>query len=935
MLSFTLIIAIFVANYADANDNQTTNKSPLKVAVPNNLVPYFYEDKGQPTGLVVDLWKLWAKKANQDIEFVVSDWDNAESNVSNGLADVHAGLALRSTRVDIFDFGHEIYSAPVNVYVHKDLQMISSIDELEPFLMGAIADSNAPQLLLEKNPKLSFRYYETWQELLEGIYRGEIKTFVSYDFFVFRYKDHLRVNDLFPSYKSFKIGEIKTQLAVSKGNIDLLNKLNAGFSLITEQERKALDDKWLASKSPDDTLLLSLSVGAEPFMGVNADGKPIGLFVDMWKLWSNKTKTKIKFVPNTAKLSMNALKEGVTNIHVGYPESMTTNTGLPRAKHLYSTTSTLFVYDAYDFDKSIEQLSGKNIGLYVGSPYQEQFKADYPNINVIFFDSLDDAINAAIEGRISGFINSSLMTKLRLEENNILDRFHQITDVQYQAKIYSLVGVADKSLIKKVNDGFDLISQQEFVEIENRWIGDVKSRYFGARRSQFSLSTDEKKWLKDNPKMSVAIVEDWKPYEFVNEDGEISGISRDMFTLATKLTGQEYVFKVYPTWDELYDDFIKGKVDIVANITASEERRAFAHFTTAYWRTSWSVITHKSVDNVPSIKKFYGKRLAIIQGYQIIKEIHDKHPQIIIHVVKDFDEANELLKAGVIDGILDLMTVSAQYIQDNSLYQFKLHVFEDLASDNAHIGIRKPLNIQGRILDKVVQSMSETDVEDILKKWNKVDVFAGIKTEIYWRNITIAIGIALIIIMVILIWNRRLKNEILLRQKAEEKLRHLASHDPMTGLPNRSLLIDRLKQSMSHHSRNNKNIAILFLDLDGFKQVNDSFGHDVGDELLTQISERLKTLGRNSDTVARFGGDEFVMLATNMDDVNQATIVAEKIISELSIPFVLSRATVNIGVSIGISRYPQNGHDATSLIKAADDAMYAVKANGKNSYQFA
>lgn len=937
ILRFTLLFAFFVANYADANDISVTKTPPLKVATSVDLVPYYYVDKGQPTGLVVDLWKLWAQKTNQDIEFVVSDWESSLVNVTSGLADVHSGLAVRSNRVDIYDFGHEIYSAPVNVYVHKDLQMISSIEELEPFLMGAIADSNAHQLLLDKNPKLSFRYYESWQDMLEGIYRGEIKTFVSYDFFVFRYEDHLRINDLFPSYKSFKIGEIKTQLAVTKGNIDLLNKLNAGFSLISEQERKALDDKWLATKSPDDTLLLSLSVGAEPFMGVNADGKPVGLFVDMWKLWSNKTKTKIKFVPNTAKLSMNALREGVTNIHIGYPESMTTNTGLPRAKHLYSTTSTLFVYDTYDFDKSIEQLNGKNIGLYVGSPYQEQFKAAYPKINVIFFDNLDDAINASIEGRISGFINSSIMTKLRLEENNILERFQQVTDVRYQAKIYSLVGEADKSLIKKVNDGFDLISQQEFVEIENRWISDVQSRYFGARRSQFSLSTDEKKWLKDNPKMSVAIVEDWKPYEFVNEDGEISGISRDMFAIATKLTGQEYEFKVYPTWDELYEDFTSGKVDIVANITASDERRAFAYFTSAYWRTPWSVVTHKSIDNVSSIKKFYGKRLAIIQGYQIIKEIHDNHPQVIIHVVKDFDEANELLKAGVIDGILDLMTIAAHYVQDNSLYQFKIHGFEDLGSDNAHIGVRKPLSIQGRILDKVVQSMSETDIEDILKKWNKVDVvaFAGIRAEIYWRNITIAIGIASIIILIVLIWNRRLKSEILLRQKAEEKLRHLASHDPMTGLPNRSLLIDRLKQSMSHHSRNNKNIAILFLDLDGFKQVNDSFGHDVGDELLTQISERLKGLGRNSDTVARFGGDEFVMLATNMDDVNQATKVAEKIISELSTPFVLSRATVNIGVSIGISRYPQNGHDATSLIKAADDAMYAVKANGKNSYQFA
>jgi len=955
MLRFTCLFACFltVGNSAFAFSSADSLMSPsakasnqfksqnqpqydvIKVAAASDLVPYSYVDKGKPTGFVVDLWELWAKKNNQKIEFVPSKWVETELNVVNQIADVHSAIAIRDERIDALDFGHNIYSTPINIYVHKDLQMVSGLEELEPFLMGAIRPANLSQFISKRNSSISFRYYENWNELLDGIYNGEIKSFVSFDFFAFRYEDYQRINDLFPAFKSVNIGEIKTQVAVKKGNIRLLNRLNAGFDNITQEERQELYNKWFAKRESDDALLLSLSVGAKPFMGVNADGTPVGLFVDMWKLWSNKTKTKVKFVPNTANLSMKSLKEGATNVHIGYPESMSTNSGLPRAKHLYSTYSHLYVYDQYDFEKPVEQLNGKTIGLYKDSPYQKQFKASYPKINIQFFESLDDAINASITGEVAGFVIASQMADKRLEENSISDRFQQVKEVEYESKIYSLVSNKDKSLIKKINDGFDLISEQELVEIENRWIGNIEDRYFGTKKSKFNLTTDEKEWLIEHPNMSVAIVEDWKPYEFVGENGEVSGISRDMFDLATRLTGQKYDFKVYPTWDELYQDFKDGKVDIVANITASDDRRAFAHFTTAYWRTPWSVITHKSVDNVASIKKFYGKRLAIIQGYQIIKDIHDKHPQIIIHVVKDFDEAQELLKAGLIDGILDLMSVSAQYIQDNSLYQFKIHVFDDLGSDNAHIGVKKSLNVQGRIMEKVVQAMSKEDIENILKRWNKVDVVAGIKSEVYWRNISIFVGIASIIILVILIWNRRLKSEILLREKAEQKLRHLASHDPMTALPNRSLLIDRLKQAMSHHSRNNKNIAILFLDLDGFKEVNDTFGHDVGDELLIQISERLLSLSRNSDTVARFGGDEFVILATNLSDSSQSAKVAEKIIADLSDPFVLSRATVNVGVSIGIARYPQNGHDATVLIKSADDAMYAVKANGKNSYQFA
>ncbi|MDA8621852.1 transporter substrate-binding domain-containing protein [Psychrosphaera sp.] len=942
--AFVFVSAGAGAGAASTPSNQATlqfktQKQPeydvIKVAIDTETVPFSYFDKGKPTGYLIDLWELWAKKNNQKIEFVISDWANTIINVKNGVADVHSALAVNEFRVDNFDFGHEIYSAPIKVYVHKDLQMFSGLEELDPYLMGAVSEFNVEQFVLDKKPNTSIRTYKTWEDLLVGIYKSEIKTFVSYDFFTYRYEDYLRINDLFPAYKSITVGSVKTQLAVQKGNIRLLNRINAGFVEISDAERQQLYDKWFASSQKDDTLLLSLSVGAKPFMGIDADGTPVGLFVDLWKLWSNKTKTKIKFVPSTAELSMEALKEGATNVHIGYPESMAINSGLPRAKHIYSTKAHLFVYDQYDFEQPLEQLNGRAVGLYKDSPYQNEFESRYPEINVEYFDNLDEAINASIQGRIAGFVVAAQMARARLSENNIAERFHEVPDINFEAKVYSLVSSKDKALIRRINDGFDLISEQELVDIENRWIQDYKHRYFGTNKSEFNLSIEEKGWLEDNPEMSVAIVEDWKPYEFVDEEGEAAGISRDMFDLAKRLTGQNYSFKAYPTWDLLYQDFKDGNVDMVANITASEEREVFAYFTPAYWRTPWSVITHKSIDNVASIKKFYGKRLAIIQGYQIIKDIHDNHPQIIIQVVKDFDEAHDLLKAGVIDGILDLMSVSAQYIQDNSLYQFKIHVFEDLGSDNAHIGVKKTLPIQATIMNKVVDSMSKEDIENILKRWNKVDVVAGIKSEIYWRNITIFVGIASIIILIILIWNRRLKSEILLRQKAEQKLRHLASHDPMTGLPNRSLLIDRLKQAMSHHSRNNKNIAILFLDLDGFKEVNDTFGHDVGDELLTQISERLLSLSRNSDTVARFGGDEFVMLATNLNDGNYAAKVAEKIIADLSDPFVLSRATVSVGVSIGIAKFPQNGHDATVLIKAADDAMYAVKASGKNSYQFA
>lgn len=940
-LLFFCSVIIFLSNEAHGTTISTTLKNTtfedtsLKVAVADFIIPYQFVDKNKPAGYVIDVWKAWGKANNVNIEFVVSDWETSLTNVSNGVADVHGALVSNSARNESFSFAGAIYNSPIKLYFHKDIKNVKTLADAKPFLVGHTVETDILRYIDTAKYNLRTRVYDDWQTMRDGILADEVRAFVSFDYFAYRYDGYQTIQDLFPNYNSLTLGQVVSQIAVKKGQEELLENIVLKFSNIEESVRKDIDNKWFGRTKGDDTLLLGLTVGAEPFMGVNNDGEATGLFVDLWREWANVTGTKIRFMPNSMELALQAVRVGETDIHIGFPESLAVNSGLPRGRHLYSTYSSLFVYDSYDFNQGVTQLNGETIGMYLAAPYQKRFMTKYPDINVRYFVELDDAINASIKGEIKGFVTSTLMTKIRLEQNNIEHRFQHVVDVNYEARAYALVTPKKTSLIKDINDGFDLFEKETFLEIENKWIDEPSSRYYNTLKDDFKLSLRELNWVADNPKMSVGIVADWKPYEFVDSNGDISGISKDMFDIATKLTGQQYDFVVYATWDQLYNDFVSGNIDIVANISASDHRRAFANFTSAYWRTPWSVITHKSEGNVSSIKKFYGKRLAIIQGYQIIKEVHDKHPQVIIQVVKDFDEAHRLLKAGIVEGVLDLMSISAQYVQDNSLYQYKIHVLDDMGSDNAHIGVRKELAIQARIMEKMVLSLSETDIEDILTKWHTVDVVSGIKTEVYFRNITLIIVIGGILFSIVLFWNRKLKHEIQLRKQAEEKLTHLASHDVLTGLPNRALLSDRLKHAIDIHSRNSKQLALLFLDLDGFKQINDTYGHDVGDELLIQVAQRLSKISRASDTVARFGGDEFVLLVTNLAETEVAAKISQKIITDLCQPFELTSVTVTIGCSIGIGCFPISGSNINRLIKSADDAMYKVKASGKNNYAFA
>ena len=161
----------------------------------------------------------------------------------------------------------------------------------------------------------------------------------------------------------------------------------------------------------------------------------------------------------------------------------------------------------------------------------------------------------------------------------------------------------------------------------------------------------------------------------------------------------------------------------------------------------------------------------------------------------------------------------------------------------------------------------------------------------------------------------------------------LALNDPLTGLANRRLLDDRMSMMLAHARRNKSAMAVIYLDLDGFKQVNDTLGHGVGDTLLKLVAERLLETVREEDTVARVGGDEFILSLWQVSGIDYAALVASRAITALAQPYTIEGAAVNITISAGISIYPDHGEDADALLKSADTALYAAKHAGKNAYR--
>jgi diguanylate cyclase (GGDEF)-like protein len=180
---------------------------------------------------------------------------------------------------------------------------------------------------------------------------------------------------------------------------------------------------------------------------------------------------------------------------------------------------------------------------------------------------------------------------------------------------------------------------------------------------------------------------------------------------------------------------------------------------------------------------------------------------------------------------------------------------------------------------------------------------------------------------------REANAEVVQREELQRKLEHLATHDALTDLPNRALFMDRLEHAIERAIRERVMIAVLFIDLDGFKAVNDAFGYETGDRLLAQAAGRLKRCVRSADTVSRIGGDEFVVLVEGVEDAEQVVEVAGRIAKSLGTPFALERGEASVSASIGVSLDSLARRGAEELLREADRAMYRAKGKGGDGYE--
>ncbi|KJV24791.1 hypothetical protein VI06_21060 [Aquitalea magnusonii] len=444
--------------------------------------------------------------------------------------------------------------------------------------------------------------------------------------------------------------------------------------------------------------------------------------------------------------------------------------------------------------------------------------------------------------------------------------------------------------------------------------------------SSLPLTDRQQHWLQSHAQQNIKFCfnANWPPYESQTA-GSPQGIFQDYLAIFSQRTGLKFTPYNTPDWTAALAAVQRGDCAFLVGAVATKERETFLNFTPPYFTMYHVLVAKPDKPFIGSLESLNGKRLVGPQNGAIMKWLRQDYPGILqLQVVT----GDEILNAILTDRAYAAVAPLDSFV---AAYNWQIHNLKIIGKVDypypISVAVRKDQPQLFEMMKLAVASLDENDHANILRKYQKFTLVE----QVDYRKLTGIVLAALLVISYLYYVNRRLSREVFRRERAEQELVHLAHYDALTGLPTLRMAMAVLESAISRGQRNGKLVGLLFIDLDGFKSVNDNWGHQTGDALLKVVASTIQASIRGSDLAARIGGDEFIVLLEGANKLEELSEVGYKILRALSGTFSINNLQVQVSASIGLAVSPLHSTDANSLIKLADQAMYQAKHNGKNN----
>ena len=480
--------------------------------------------------------------------------------------------------------------------------------------------------------------------------------------------------------------------------------------------------------------------------------------------------------------------------------------------------------------------------------------------------------------------------------------------------------------------------------------GIMSSFSHGQKADTIELTQTEMDYIKTHPSIRMVVDPSWYPYEALDEEGTYVGISADVINLISQRTG--LVFEIVPTnsWEESLEIAKAGDADVVSCLNQTDERDTWLLFTETYFVDPNVLITREEHDYISNLSRLSGEKMVLPEGSSIEEWIRADYPNLEIIIVASEKEAIAFVDQEKADMTLRSLTMAAYIIKNEGFFNLKIAGEMPSYGNQFKMGITGGDEVLQSILNKGIASISEQELQSIINNHISIKVLKGIDYQLF----AIVFSVFSFVLLFSFFWIRKFQklnkqlskrqdelihmSERLLKSEAEYRtiaeelesknrlLQQVASVDALTGLKNRYSYNLRIMEEIDRAKRYGTQLSLLLIDMDHFKRINDTYGHQAGDDVIRTVASTLQSIIRKVDALARWGGEEFVVLLPGIG-LKDANTVAEKLREKVASVVHFDKEVIT--VSIGVSSFTSQD-TLESWFDRTDKALYHAKQEGRN-----
>jgi len=945
IIIFLLLFIIINNINADENISLThkekefiKNHPIIKVGNDRFWSPFdFYEDN-QAKGFSVDYLKELGNISGLKFEFIQAEsWEILVDKLKNKKLDMLTALEPTLKTKKFALFSDDILVTFESMITQKKHSNLNSYKDLYGKKVGIIKGYDVEDEIKENHKQINMVLFNTPVNALQALSNSKVDVVIENSsvalYLINKYFiSNLKLNGA-PKFPNLDDGD-KIKIVSRIDYPELHSIIQKSIKAMSTKKKKDLKNRWMSSiknieenkitltKEEKDFFKLNnkFSVHMEndytPFSNIDKNGKFVGYSIDYANMVASKL--GIKFIYNKNE----DWNQAISNLKTKKIDIIAQAINTKERQKFALFTKDYMTYNQAIIVKNknlhlntFENLKNHKIGIVGGYNVEKIIRKFYPEINFVTYANNDILLKAILLDKIDAAISTHQVMQYHI--NSLL--LKNITSIPifnnlHIDKTTEAFAIRDDLVLlhSSLQKAFDSVTQKEKSKLQLKWFGQTTKRV----KNKVTLSKEEEEYLKNKKVINLCIDPKWLPFEEFNKENKYIGMSADYFKIFKNNIGSIDIKTIQTqTWNESLTLIKQKKCDIISLAMQTPKRDKYLNFTTTYLENPLVIATKLDIPFINDFSSVKGRKIGITKSYAFDEILKTQYPYLDIVTVKNIEDGLKKVNDGDLFGYIGALATIGYQLQTKFIGELKITGKLDEKLE-LRIGVRDDDEVLLSILQKAVDSVEENQKLKIKNSWLLINYEKEIDYTLIYKILFVVSIIALFVIY----------RQILLKKQNNELLK-LSNIDPLTGAYNRRYLYSISKELIALTKREKKHLSIAMIDIDDFKKVNDTYGHNVGDEVIKIVVNTIKSATRSSDLSIRFGGEEFVILFPNTN-IEQSAIVLEKVRKSIEQCNLIDN--LSFTVSMGVSEFIYNEDNIEKAIKRADERLYISKNSGKN-----